>query len=164
MSTILNMAQIFLFSLLFTVSIYSQNIAPREIVDLQTVAHQQHVNNRFSVLVEIHLNIKKNWHINSHTPYESFLIPTMLSFDSTSEYSAGEMIYPAGMDGTLPFSTKKLNLYTERQTITAIVNIAPSYRKKNITINGTVHYQACNDEMCLFPVKRPFLIDVPLDH
>ncbi len=150
--------------ILFTLSVYSQKINPLDIVEIKPVIHIKQMTDEYVVSLDIHLTVKKNWHINSHRPNDRFLVPTLLSFDSSEGYSAEEITYPPGVNGTLPFSTKKLNLYTGRQTIKAMVNIAPSYRKKNITINGILQYQACNDEMCLFPVKKPFRIVVPLHH
>ena len=52
--------------------------------------------------VAMHFRIKQDLHINSHTPREKFLIPTVLSIPEASGVRLAEAKYPAGTDYTLP--------------------------------------------------------------
>ncbi len=148
--------------LLFTLPVYSQRINPLDIVTINHGVHVGKMNKEYIVTLDIHLTIKKNWHINSHSPNDKFLVPTILSFDPSAEYSVSEIRYPPAENSTLPFSRTELSLYTGKQTFHALITIPQSYRKKKVMLNATVHYQACNDQTCLFPVKKTFSIDVQL--
>ena len=146
--------------LLFTLLVYSQQINPLDIVTINHDVHVGRMNKEFVVSLDIHLAIKKSWHINSHSPNDTFLVPTILSFDQSAGYSVSEIIYPPDEHAALPFSRTELSLYAGKQTIRATITIPQSYRKKRIILNATVHYQACNDQICLFPVKKTFRIVV----
>jgi len=98
--------------------------------------------------------ILSGWHINSNKPLDDFVIPSALSFDAaTADLVSAE--YPPHTVRSFTFSgTQKLAVYegTIRIPFTATL-------KSGNTINGKLHYQACNDTVCLPPRDAEITID-----
>src|SRR5258707_11662405 len=96
--------------------------------------------------------IESGWHINSNKPLDDFVIPTVLSFDGTDLISAE---YPTHTVRSFKFSgDQKLAVYegTIRIGFTAKL-------KSNAPIKGKLHYQSCNDNVCLPPRDAEVTID-----
>src|SRR5258707_8636703 len=96
--------------------------------------------------------IESGWHINSNKPLDDFVIRTVLSFDGTDLVSAE---YPEHTVRSFKFSgDQKLAVYegTIRIGFTAKL-------KSNAPIKGKLHYQACNDNVCLPPRDAEVTID-----
>lgn len=106
--------------------------------------------------VALHFRVGEGLHINSHTPREGFLIPTTFSIPETSGVKLGRANYPAGSDLTLSFDpTNKLSVYTGEFAIDAEIVAA----KGDHLVEAKLHYQACNNSVCL----PPKTITVPID-
>lgn len=106
--------------------------------------------------VTMHFRIKQNLHINSHTPREKFLIPTVLSVPEASGVRLAEAKYPAGTDYALPADPdEKLSVYTGEFTIEAKI-VAPA---GDHLVEARLRYQACDQTQCL----PPKTITVPID-
>lgn len=106
--------------------------------------------------VELHFRIAQGFHINSHTPHDDYLIPTVFSMPAASGVALKDASYPAGTDITLPVDPKtKLNVYTGDFSINARI-LAP---RGNHLVQASLHYQACNQDACL----PPKTITVPID-
>jgi DsbC/DsbD-like thiol-disulfide interchange protein len=52
--------------------------------------------------VALHFRIRQGLHINSHTPRDSYLIPTIFSIPEESGVRLDSASYPAGAEFTLP--------------------------------------------------------------
>lgn len=106
--------------------------------------------------VAMHFRIKQNLHINSHTPREKFLIPTVLSIPDASGVRLADAKYPAGTDYTLPADPdEKLSVYTGEFTIETKI-VAPA---GDHLVEAKLRYQACDQSQCL----PPKTITVPID-
>lgn len=106
--------------------------------------------------VELHFKIAQGFHINSHTPHDDYLIPTVFSVPAASGVALKDADYPAGTDITLPVDPKtKLNVYTGEFAIKARI-VAP---RGNHMVEASLHYQACNQDACM----PPKTITVPID-
>jgi hypothetical protein len=106
--------------------------------------------------VALHFRIQQNLHINSHTPREQYLIPTVFSIPESSGVRLASASYPAGADFTLPVDpSEKLSVYTGEFTIQArIVATAGDH-----LVEAKLHFQACDQNACL----PPKTITVPID-
>ncbi|HMC23289.1 MAG TPA: cytochrome c biogenesis protein CcdA, partial [Thermoanaerobaculia bacterium] len=91
--------------------------------------------------------IENGWHINSAHPLDSFAIPTALSFDpATAELISAD--YPQHTIKTFTFSGgNKLAVYE------GTIQIPFTAKVKNdaTALTASLHYQACNDTVCLPP-------------
>jgi hypothetical protein len=106
--------------------------------------------------VSLHFRVAQGLHINSHTPREEYLIPTMFSVPASSGVSLVAASYPPGIDYTLPLDPpQKLIVYTGEFTIEARIVATPG----DHLVEAKLRYQACDQNACL----PPKTITVPID-
>lgn len=106
--------------------------------------------------VELHFRIAHGFHINSHTPKEDYLIPTVFSVPDASGVHLASAAYPDGADFTLPLDpSTKLSVYTGEFAIQTKL-IA---ERGNHLVQASLHYQACDQNACM----PPKTITVPID-
>jgi Disulphide bond corrector protein DsbC len=106
--------------------------------------------------VALHFRIAQGFHINSHTPKEDYLIPTMFSIPADSDVQLASATYPAGTEITLPLDpSTKLSVYTGEFAIQACI-VA---QRGNHLVQASLRYQACDNSVCL----PPKTIAVPID-
>jgi thioredoxin:protein disulfide reductase len=91
-------------------------------------------------------SIERGWHINSAHPLDSFAIPTALSFDpATADLVSAD--YPQHTIKTFTFSGgSKLAVYEGAIQIPFVARL-----KGANSLRASLHYQACNDTVCLPP-------------
>ena len=147
---------------LFVESVCSQNIKPNEIVEITSSSTVRETIDVYDLRLYIRFTIKHSWHINSHEPNDQFLIPTILTIDSSADYSCKDIVYPTAMRTKLQLSDSGRSLYAGEQMIIAVVTVPKYFHDKSITLKGALQYQACNDENCLFPVKKRFDVSVKI--
>jgi hypothetical protein len=112
--------------------------------------------------VAIVATIHEGYHMNSHKPLDSYLIPTTMTAKTPEGIKVVDTIYPPGRDKKFPFSpTKPLNVYTGTVTLRLRLKAEPSAKIGKTTIPVTLRYQACNDSACLPPVRIP--VEVPVE-
>ncbi|HEX5282481.1 MAG TPA: protein-disulfide reductase DsbD domain-containing protein [Bryocella sp.] len=98
--------------------------------------------------VELRFRVEPGFHINSHTPKDELLIPTVLKLDPGSLHIAGEQ-YPPGQHFRLQIgSGEDLDVYQGEFRVMLRVQ-AP---KGATTLAGSLRYQACDTAAC-FPAK-----------
>jgi len=112
--------------------------------------------------VAVVVGIQAGFHMNAHKPSEDYLIPTVLTAKLPSGFKELGTTYPDGIAKKLSFADKPLLVYTDHFTVRAKFTaeaIAPLGKAK---LPFTLQYQACNDSVCLPPVRIPVaaMIDV----
>jgi len=106
--------------------------------------------------VAVVVNIASGYHMNSHKPNDSYLIPTTLTPQLPAGITLVDTIYPAGKNLTFPFSPDKpLNVYTQSVTLRVKLTAGDAAALGDTSIPVTLRYQACNNSACLPPVKVP---------
>lgn len=100
----------------------------------------------------VEMTIGAGWHVNSHTPSESYLIPTSVSL-SSSAGRLSEVRYPRDVEKRFAFSDKPLKVY--EGTVRFESDLEPPAGAADVTVTGTLSYQACNDQQCFPPAKVP---------
>ena len=106
--------------------------------------------------VTLHFRIRQDLHINSHTPKDSYLIPTVFSIPEDSGVRLEGATYPAGSEFTIPiYPSTKLSVYTGEFAIRARIVATPG----NHLVEAKLRYQACDQSVCL----PPKTITVPID-
>jgi len=107
-----------------------------------------------SSTVELQFRVEPGFHINSHEPKSSFLIPTALQLDPPSDLVISKVNYPAGEDKSFPFSPdEKLNVYTGDFMVSLAVRCLHTATPGRYNIHGILKYQACDDRAC-YPQKQ----------
>ncbi|MGO8758767.1 MAG: protein-disulfide reductase DsbD domain-containing protein [Terracidiphilus sp.] len=107
--------------------------------------------------VALHFRVAQGLHINSHTPSDEFLIPTVFSIPDGAGVRLAAATYPAGTVMAMAFDPKtKLSVYTGEFTIEARIVAAPG----NHLVQAKLRYQACDNNQCMPPKTIPVAIDV----
>jgi hypothetical protein len=108
-------------------------------------------------IVVLHFRIATGMHINSHTPKDEFLIPTVFSIPDGAGVRLQDANYPAGTDFILPLDPgNKLSVYTGDFAILARIVAEPG----NHLVEAKLRFQACDQNQCLPPKTIPVAIDV----
>lgn len=98
--------------------------------------------------VELRFRVEPGFHINSHTPKDGLLIPTVLKLQAGSVHTADER-YPAGSEFRLPIGAgETLDVY-EGEFRVQLRLTAP---RGTSTLVGDLRYQACDNAAC-FPAR-----------
>src|SRR3954447_21669250 len=127
----------------------ANTIPGQELVKLTGSVTERHASDVKGVVTA---TIESGWHINSNKPLDDFVIPTKLSFDGTDLVSAE---YPAHTVRSFTFSgDQKLAVFEGTVQIPFTAQL-----KTGDTIHGKLHYQACNDNVCLPPRDADVAID-----
>jgi len=107
--------------------------------------------------VLLHFRIAPGLHINSHTPHDEFLIPTVFSIPAGSGVRLESVAYPQGVEYTLPADQKmKLNVYAGEFALEAkIVSEAGNH-----LVEAKLRFQACDQTQCMPPKTIPVVVDV----
>jgi thiol:disulfide interchange protein DsbD len=104
-------------------------------------------------VLRVESRIAEGWHVNSHTPSEDFLIPTVVSPEAAPGVTFGEPEYPPGKMAKFSFSKKPLSVYEREFTVRIPVSWTADATPD---LAGAVEYQACNDTQCLPPDSARF--------
>jgi len=127
----------------------ASNIPGQELVKLTGSVTERHATEVKGVVTA---TIENGWHINSNKPLDDFVIPTKLSFEGTELVSAQ---YPQHTVRSFTFSGgQKLAVYEGTIQIPFTAKL-----QTGDTIKGKLHYQACNDTVCLPPRDAEVTID-----
>lgn len=108
----------------------------------------------YSLTLEI--NIRAPYHINSDQPLESFLIGTTVDFKTQPGVTYKKVTFPAGEVKKLELSENPMSIYEGTVKITAEVVLALDFKGKELKIEGSLGYQACDDRSCLPPADVAF--------
>jgi len=150
-------------SLIFlSTALYAQNVKPEDVVNINPVTKVKHTKNGTELNINFILSIKDSWHINANKPSDPSLTPTVLKIDSSAIFTVKEITYPPAQMVKLQFSENELALYEQEAVINVVLGVEKNFKKKSFTLTGQLQYQPCNDQTCLFPVSKPFKVEVKL--
>lgn len=126
-------------------------VKPQAFVSLEPVPRGQEF--QIAVVAEI----AHGYHMNSHHPSDTYLIPTTLT---TPQLPAGlevvDTIYPAGRQQKFAFSPDRpLDVYSGTVTLKLKLHAGANAPLGATTIPMILRYQACSDSACLPPAKLP---------
>lgn len=111
--------------------------------------------------VTLDVGIMAGFHMNAHKPSEDYLIPTTLTAKMPAGFKELGTAYPPGVAKKLSFMDKPLLVYTEKFTVHAKITAETNAPLGNVKLPFILQYQACNDAVCLPPVKIP--VDATID-
>ncbi len=106
------------------------------------------------------VTIDPEWHINSAKPYQDWLIPAELSFDTLPGVTPHDVTYPDGSDAVL--IDEKISVYSGKVVIPFLVTIDNNISAKKISLPVRFSFQPCNDKQCLPPktIEAPLRITI----
>lgn len=103
--------------------------------------------------IAVEMTIGGKWHVNSHTPSESYLIPTDVALTASSG-ALSLVRYPRDVEKRFSFSDKPLRVYAGTVRFEADLDLPPD-AGGSVSIAGNVSFQACDDKQCYAPAKIP---------
>ncbi len=145
----------------FIKAAHAQNVAPKDVVKINAKTERFYNKNK-NVEVVLNLLIKDGWHINANKPFDDYLSPTVVLLDDSTNIKAVSIKYPVPIIKKLSFSETQLALYENEADIRITLQIKKDFNKPVLKIKGTLQYQPCNNQTCLFPVSKPFSFEVHL--
>lgn len=106
-------------------------------------------------VLDLRFRVVSGFHVNSHTPNSTLLIPTDLVLKPAAGVRTDAPEYPSGKGYSFSFdSSNKLNVYTGDFVVKLPVVAEAGARM----INGTLHYQACDHAACYPPRDLPVAV------
>ncbi len=139
---------IFLFFLL-SQSIFAQDT--QDILSGSIIGSVDKMKPGESYPVAVEIEIHQPYHINSNQPTEDYLIPTTLDLKTPEGITVGRIKYPAAEMKTFAFSEQPLSVYTGKVYIFTTLTLSPDFAQNEIPLEGTLGYQACDDQTCQAP-------------
>lgn len=101
--------------------------------------------------------IQNGLHINSHNPRSRFLIPTVLTLDSSPGIAIARIEYPSGADYHFDFSPKEsVSVYTGGFPVYVHLRA----ERGRHSLHGQLRYQACDNRTCNPPKSLPLTLDI----
>ncbi len=110
--------------------------------------------------VAVVVGIMPGFHMNAHKVSEDYLIPTTLTEKLPAGLKELGTSYPDGIAKKLSFSDKPLLVYTGHFTMRAKFSTAANAPLGKVKLPFTLQYQACNDSVCLPPVRIPVMATI----
>ena len=133
--------------LLFTQSYFAQN---QDVAKITVKENLIKVKQGDQVSVNLEISVNSGWHMNSNSPNDEFLIPSVITANS-SNVKLVEVRYPKAKNIKLSFSEEPVSVYEGNETAILIFKAnQDAVIGKSITV-VTLEYQACNDNSCLPP-------------
>ena len=105
-----------------------------------------------SVETHIAVSVEPNFHVNSHTPSDSYLIPLSLKWTPGGALEPDGVLFPKPRMEKYEFSDKPLSVYTGDFELVARFKVPSSAPQGPGIMVGKLRYQACNNNSC-FPPK-----------
>jgi hypothetical protein len=110
--------------------------------------------------VDITIQVRNGYHVNSTTPSDEYLIPLKLTFtDGTVQVA--DVAYPKPKMQKFQFSPKPISVYEGDVKATARIKIPASVPSGTTQITGKLRYQACSERACLPP--RTLDVKIPIE-
>jgi thiol:disulfide interchange protein DsbD len=101
--------------------------------------------------IAVRTAIKDEWHINSDSPLDKYLIPTLLTVSAPEGIVVKGILYPEPEMLKLEISDGKMPLYHGTVNFGAIIECSADIEPGEYTIRAALKYQGCNNMTCLEP-------------
>ena len=115
-----------------------------------------------SVEVPISVAVSEGYHLQANPASEDYLIPTRLELKTSGGVTVGKISYPPGKPYRLNGAEKDLQTYNGNFKITVLLKASGAAALGKRTLQGRLHYQACDSKTCLFPASVPLTITVKI--
>ena len=119
---IILLAMIFL---LASTQAFSQFGMHEDLIKIKTYQSFDKVYTGSEFKIAIEADVKESWHINSHKPYDDYLIPTEVILPENPNFSLQKVAYPEPHDFKLAFSEEPLSVWEGKVFFGALVKVAP---------------------------------------
>jgi DsbC/DsbD-like thiol-disulfide interchange protein len=101
---------------------------------------------------KIAVSVQPNFHVNSNTPSDAYLIPLKLTWTPGGALEPGAVAFPKPRMEKYEFSDKPLSVFTGDFDLTVKFKVPADAPQGPGIMVGKLRYQACNNNSC-FPPK-----------
>ena len=112
-------------------------------------------------VINLYVTVREGYHIQAHQVNDEFLTPTTIEIVGREIISAGETKFPPAKRFRLEGATDDLYVYDGTFKITISFK-ANKVQRERYSLEGKLHYQACNLKMCLRPTFANFVIPLTI--
>jgi thiol:disulfide interchange protein DsbD len=149
-----------MFIFLVSTQAFSQFGMQEDLIKIKTYQSfdKVYTGSKFKIAIEI--DVKESWHINSHKPYDDYLIPTEVVMPENPNFTLQKVAYPEPHDFNLAFSDDPLSVWEGKVLFGAIVKVSDNLEPGEYQLIVELNYQACNDMSCLAPTYAADTITV----
>ena len=102
----------------------------------------------------VYLKLPVGTHANSNRPGNEYQIPTVVKASAARGIKVTAITYPRGINRKFAFSDTPINVYQGTVPFRFNVTVPASYQGKTMTVNVSVRYQACTEEVCYAPKTK----------
>lgn len=113
-----------------------------------------------TIHIPLSLQVDEGYHVNSNAPSEDFLIPLRLTW-SPGALQNTVVSFPKPQFEKFAFSEKPLSVFKGTFEVGTRFKVSADAKPGPASVTGKLHYQACNDRMCLTP--RTLDVSVPIE-
>ena len=108
----------------------------------------------------LEVTLDPGFHVNSNTPLDDLLIPTVLTLDPPDGFVLAGVAFPDAILLEQVGAEDPLAVFEEEFLIGATLRVDGSLAPGIYAIPGTLRYQACNDRMCFNPTNAQIQFDL----
>ncbi len=108
--------------------------------------------NRFA----LEIRIKEPYHINAAEITEEYMIPTTVNLTGPEGANFEKLEFPEAVVKTLSFSETPLSVYEGTVRVFSTLTLPESFEGREVSVEGVIGYQACDDNSCLPPAELEF--------
>ena len=110
--------------------------------------------------VALKVTLDPGFHVNSNTPLDDLLIPTVLTLDPPAGISLEAVAFPEAILLEQVGAEQPLAVFEEEFRIGAALSLDAALSPGSYAVPGTLRYQACNERMCFNPTNAPIQFDL----
>ena len=103
--------------------------------------------------VALAVTLDTGFHVNSNTPLDDLLIPTVLMLDPPAGISLEGVAFPEAILLEQVGAKQPLAVFEEEFLIGAALTLDAALSPGSYAVPGTLRYQACNERMCFNPTN-----------
>ncbi len=129
-------------------------------VAINPVAETDAVHPGTTAHMALQVTLDPGFHVNSNTPLDEFLIPTVLTVDPPAGISLEGVAFPEAILLEQAGAEQPLAVFEEEFLIGAALTLDAALPPGSYAVPGTLRYQACNDRMCFTPTTVPIQFDL----
>ena len=129
-------------------------------VTIQSVVETSGVHPATTARVGLEVTLDPGFHVNSNTPLDEFLIPTVLTLAPPEGFVLEGVAFPDAIHLEQEGAESPLAVFEEQFRMGAQFLVDGSLAPGDYVIPGTLRYQACNDLMCFNPTSADIQFDL----
>ena len=146
-----------LLSLIATLSVHAQGFRKkRTYADLSTALDTTALQPGKKAMLVLVVDVKEGFHAQAHEPLDAISEKFKAQATATGSVKIGDIIYPPGEVHTYKFGEAKV--YSGKTYLLVPIEVPADAPVGEVTISGTISYQACDASVCYQPVDQEFSI------